>query len=89
MGSSEQAVRRHRFKNEGRNGRACWDCGPHACDGCLRDFYRKHIQRAQALENDLRTYLRGDYDALRAEGVEIPDALLLRLPSPMGMPETK
>ena len=88
-GLSEDAKRRQRFKNEGRHGRICWDCGPHACDWCLRNFYRKHFQRAQALENDLREYVRGGYDALRAEGADIPNALLTRLPRVMGRCETK
>jgi hypothetical protein len=88
-GGAEHALRRRWFKNEGGNGRACWDCGLHACDWCLRDFYRKHVQREQALENDLREYLHGDYDALRDEGMEVPRALLVRLPQPMGRCETK
>ena len=83
-GDSEHSIRRRHFKNEGRNGRSCWDCGQHACDWCLGGFYRKHFQRAQALENDLREYLIGGYDALRAEGVDIPSAVLVRLPRPMG-----
>jgi hypothetical protein len=84
-GHSEHAIRRRWFKNEGRNGRSCWECGSHACDWCLDGFYRKHYQRAQSLENDLQEYLNGGYDALREEGVDIPVALLVHLPRPMGI----
>jgi len=89
QGLPEDAKRRQCYKNEGKHGRICWECGPHACDWCLRGFYRKHFQRAQALENDLREYVRGSYDALRAEGADIPNALLTRLPCVMGRCETK
>jgi hypothetical protein len=88
-GLSEDAMRRRRFKNEGRHGRVCWECGPHACNWCLRGFYRKHFRRAQALENDLRVYVTGSYDALKAEGADIPKALLTCLPRLMGKCETK
>lgn len=79
-GGKEDAIRRRRFSNEGRHGRICLDCGAHACDWCLRNFYRKHLQRAQALENDLLEYVRGDYDVLCEEGETIPSAMLTRLP---------
>jgi hypothetical protein len=75
----EQAVRRRRFKNEGRNNRL-WRCG---CEWCIDGFYHKHYQRDEALENDLREYLSGGYDALRAEGDSVPSAPILRSPGPM------
>lgn len=80
---TEHAIRRRRFKNEGRQGRCCWECGHRACGWCLDGFYRKHIRRARALEYDLQAYLNGDYDALREEGVTIPDAFLVTVPRPM------
>ena len=77
---TELDIRRWRLSNEGKHGRSCMFCGHHACERCLAGFYRKHLQRSQALEQDIRDYLSGGYDALREEGLDIPAAKVIGLP---------
>lgn len=80
---TEQEVRRRLFKNEGRIGLGRFRCGQPSCDWCRSGLYHKHLQRARALEHDLLEYVRGNYDALREEGENIPSASLTRLPPAM------